>query len=382
MDNYFILKKYLNRIKIFKIYLFTYLFIEDNEYELPLNIKRITIKENLIKIINKNKINILIYQLDNIETIKKLNNQKNIKVIFYHHSSTFDWLYNNYTIFKSIYKAFFNSEFVLSIVPFESDYLFRKWGIKSILINNFMSYDFNTTIPSYLNSRNILMMGRGNSKKKRFSIGIQSMQYIINDIPTCELLIISNTKGINHLKHLVNNLNINNNVKFVGYYSSPEIFLKNASLNFFLSITEAFPLVLSETKIYGIPNILLGLDYIYISKDGTIMIYDDTPESVAKESIKILKNLNYRKKLGKMARNSMKKFKNELLLNIWIKVILSVFNGENFYRRLRNTQKLMTNNEAKNIINNQLKLLKLRDSFFINITLENFENYSYMENIK
>ena len=245
-----------------------------------------------------------------------------------------------------------------------------------------MTYDFNTTIPSNLYSNNILMIGRANSKNKRFSIGIQSMEYIINHLPECELQIISNTNKINSLKNLINNLNININVKFVGYLSSPDIFLKNASLHLFPSITEAFPLVLSETKIYGIPNILLGLDYINISKGGTIIIYDDSPESLAKESIKILKNLDYRKNLGKIARNSMRKFNNELLLKLWIKLILSIFNGENYYIKLRNTQKLISNNKAINIINNQLKLLKMRDPYFINITLEKFENYSYMENFK
>lgn len=43
-----ILIKYLNRINIFKIVLFINLFIEDNEYELPINIKRIRINKNLI----------------------------------------------------------------------------------------------------------------------------------------------------------------------------------------------------------------------------------------------------------------------------------------------------------------------------------------------
>ena len=377
-----ILIKYLNKINIFKIVLFTNLFIEDNEYELPKNTKRIRINKNLIKVLKKNKINILIYELDDIKIISKLNNQKNIKVIFYHHSSTFDWLYDNYTIFKTIYKEFLKSKFVISIVPFESDYLFRKWGINSILISNFMTYEFNNIIPSDLSSKTILMIGRGNSKKKRFSKGIQSMEYIINDIPECELQIISNITRINHLKYLVENLNIKKNVKFVGYISSPDISLKNASLNLFPSITEAFPLVLSETKIYGIPNILLGLDYIYISKGGTVIIYDDTPESLAKESIKILKNINYRKKLGIYARKSMKKFNNSLLLKLWTKLILSIYNGKNYFINLRNTHKLMSSKEAINLINNQLKLLKMRDPFFINLTSKNFENFSFMENIK
>ena len=81
------------------------------------------------------------------------------------------------------------------------------------------------------------------------------------------------------------------------------------------SISEAFPLVICETKIYGIPNVLLGLDYTTISEGGTIIIYDETPESLAKSSLDILKSYNIRKYLSIKARNSMKNYSNELLLN-------------------------------------------------------------------
>ena len=96
-----------------------------------------------------------------------LNALKNTKVIFYHHSSTFDLLYENYTLFKSIYKAFSFSKYVVSIVPFENDYLFKKWGIRSIFMNNFVTYEFILVIPSDLSSNIIIMLGREKKKKKK-----------------------------------------------------------------------------------------------------------------------------------------------------------------------------------------------------------------------
>ena len=66
-----LLIKYLYKINIFKIFLFTFKLIEEDEYIIPNNIKRFIIKNNLIKIINKNKIDILIYELDDIEEINK-----------------------------------------------------------------------------------------------------------------------------------------------------------------------------------------------------------------------------------------------------------------------------------------------------------------------
>jgi glycosyltransferase involved in cell wall biosynthesis len=164
------------------------------------------------------------------------------------------------------------------------------------------------------------MIGRGNAKKKRFHIGILSMEYIIKEIKDCELIVISNLLGISHLIYLTYNLNLQDFVKFIGYSSKPEIYFKNASLNFFPSVSESFGLVLSEANIHGIPSILLGLDYISIVNKGTVIVYDDSPESLSRESIKLLhnNNINYRKKLGKMVRENMKIFQNEIPLFFYI----------------------------------------------------------------
>ena len=43
-----------------------------------------------------------------------------------------------------------------------------------------------------------------------------------------------------------------------------------------------------------------------------------------------------KKKLGREARNSMKRFKNKLILRRWIKIILSIYKGKENYQKLRN----------------------------------------------
>lgn len=370
---------YLYNITIFNIYLFTRRIKEENEYILPEKIKRVLVNNDLINKIKKNKIDILIYQLSIHEEIKILNKLNKIKVIFYQHLGIFDWIYGNYSIFKSIYKDYIKSKYVVNIIPYENDYIFKKWGIRSILMNNFMTYDFERIIPSCLSTNRILMLGRGDAKKKRFKVGIQAMEYINKIIPQSELLIISDLTHINHLQILINNLNLEKNIQFLGYLASPEIYFKNSSLNLFPSISEAFPLVLCETKIYGIPNLLLGLDYTTISKEGTIIIQDETPESFAKEAIKILQYQEYRYNLGKKARISMKQFNNNLLSIKWIKLILSIYNGDIYYEKFRKLDKELTPLDFLDIIENQIELLKKRLPVFQNITIRDFENFSFME---
>ena len=378
-----ILVNYFNKINIFDVYLYTLSNKSDNEYKTPIDTKRIIIKNNLILKILENKIDILIYQLTNIKEINSLNNIKKIKVIFYLHSSIFYWIYgNDYNYFINLYKAYKNSKYVITLVPLENDYLFKKWGIKSILMNNFMTYDYYSVIPSDLSSKTILMIGRAGDKNKRFEIGIKAMKYIIKEIPESKIKIISSLSGTKKLKKLIRNLNLENNIIFVGYTMKPEKYFKDASLNIFPTLTEGFPMVLCETKIYGIPNILLGLNYVSISQGGTVIIYDDNPLTVAKESIKILKNDRYRKKLGKDARKSMKKYNNKLLIIKWIKLILSIYKGDYYFDLFRKKDKQMSNKKALNILNRQIKLIKMRLKRYKYIDIKKLENFTYLQTIK
>jgi glycosyltransferase involved in cell wall biosynthesis len=281
---------------------------------------------------------------------------------------------NRYDFIKNLYNSFKNSKYIISLIPFENDYLFKIWGINSILLNNFITYNYENIIPSDLSSKIILMVGRGDDKRKRFDLGIKAMKYIVDEIHDSEMKIISDTNGLGDLVNLVKKLKLENNVKFVGYTSNPEIYFKNASLHIFPSSTESFGLSLCETKIYGIPNILTGIDYVLPSEGGVINIYNDNPRNIAKEAIKILKNDKYRKELGNEARHSMRKFKNELTLKSWIEFILAVYKGEEYYQILIKKRQMISNKEAIYIIKRQINLLKKREPEFKNISFINILN--------
>jgi glycosyltransferase involved in cell wall biosynthesis len=361
-------------------------FEKESEYYIENDIIRISKKNftisNLIKEIRKKKIDILIFQHSNSKDIKILSNLTDIKTIFYQHQSFFFWLYKNYSNFKSIYEAYHSAKYIVSLIHLENDYIFRKWGIESIFMNNFISYNLKRVIPSDLSYKNIIMIGRADNKLKRFNLGIYAMEYIIQEIPGCEMKILSEAENVNRLFKMIEVLNLKNNVKFYGYTSTPEIFFKNVSLHLFPSISESFGLVLCETKIYSLPNIILGLDYISIYKGGTINIYDDRIETIANEAIKILIDDKYRKILGKSARKSIQILDNEILLEKWIKLILSVYFGNNYYQKLREEDKKISEDEAKKILDNQINLLRMRNSIYTNVTINNINNFTYMNNIE
>ena len=95
---------------------------------------------------------------------------------------------------------------------------------------------------------------------------------------------------------------------------------------------------------------------------------------MANNAIKILKNIRYRKKLGKEARKSMKKFNNNILFLKWVQLILSVYKGDEYFELLRNKRKKISDEEAIFIINSQVKFLQMRVPNLTNITFNEFVN--------
>ena len=121
-----ILINYFYKIKIFNLYLLTKIDKQEKEYLIPEETKRVVIKNslnNLNKIISLNKIDILIYNLNNETEINYLNKKKTPKIIYYQHSSFFYMIYSNYSSFLSLYKEYHNSKYVISLIPIESNYI-------------------------------------------------------------------------------------------------------------------------------------------------------------------------------------------------------------------------------------------------------------------
>ena len=163
------------------------------------------------------------------------------------HTCSFYWLYANFLSFKNIYRSYINSKYVISLIPFENDYLLKKWGINTILMYNFITYEYKNVIPSELKNQTILMIGRGDNKYKRFELGIFAMEYILVRFPKCQLKIISNITGTIELNLMSHNINLEKSINFVGYSSIPERYFSEASIHIFPTISESFGLALAET---------------------------------------------------------------------------------------------------------------------------------------
>ena len=148
------------------------------------------------------------------------------------------------------------------------------------------------------------MIGRI-SPEKQYELGIKSMPIIIKKFPDAILQIIGGfNKYTKSLKKLAQNLNVSNNVIFYESKQDLRPFYRNASLYFMTSSAESFSFVLSESKAYGLANIVTGKEYLVLTKKGSIVVKDNDYKQMAYEAIKLFSNITYLREQGKAARES------------------------------------------------------------------------------
>ena len=363
-----ILLNYLSKQNIFEIYLF---FNEDCKTEYKINNKIHKVKINIHspyilrrKLIDFN-IELLLYQFNDIKDIKmlnKLNELKDIRTLLINYSGFLYRIYNDdlYS-FNTLYKTYKDSKYIVSFISFENELLFKNWGINSIFMDVPLPVFYNNTFPSDLSSKTILMMGKGSEKMKRLDLGIKAMEYIVKVIPDCKMKIITDIYGKKKLKHLIKDLNLENNIIFEEYSLFNEKHFKNVSLHLVTSFAERSAMEICETKLYGIPNILVGLDYLSCSKGGVSILYDDNPKTIAEECINILKDEKYRKKMGKEAREIMKNYDVDSIADKWMRLILCIYLDETYYHKIREEDlELINLKDEEKTLNNQIDLLKKR----------------------
>jgi len=57
-------------------------------------------------------------------------------------------------------------------------------------------------------------------------------------------------------------------------------------------------------------------------------------------------------------------------------LILSIYNGDKFYNKLKEQEKQINESELINLLESQIKLLKKRNNNFYNISINDFKNFS------
>ena len=357
------------------------------DFKFNKKIKRLYVYHNwtlIRKAIKEEKIDFLI--INNVFDLGMIKEYKSfgVKVIGIFHGIYMSGMFNNDT---GIYKLWKNLDYLDAYIHINSDdyYFFKSYGFKrNIFIPNLYTFNPDEVPSSNLTNHNIMMLGRLNDKKKGVEYALKALKLIIEEVPDARLNMISSDSRLQEYKNLSRELNLTNNAFFSLYVENITKYFMNSSIFLFTSLTEAFPMALNEAKAYGLPCVTFDISYSIPFQSGVISVEMFDYKALARESIKLLKDYDYRIKKGKEAKLSLNKFKNEDTANLWTRLFYSLLKGDYEFQKFRmeTERKYFNEKLAKKHFIKQLEYVKIYNKNFKCHSLENFANLTYVNNIK
>jgi glycosyltransferase involved in cell wall biosynthesis len=253
-----------------------------------------------------------------------------------------------------------------------------------IFIPNLYTFEPSKIGSSNLTYNNIVMLGRQNDKIKGAIYAVKAMDLIVKEVPDAVLYIITSDSRIQFLKNLTADLNLTKNIKIVYHTYDISKYFFNSSIHMFTSLSEAFPMAMNEGKAHGLPIVAFDVPISNPYQTGVITVDSLDYVALAQESIKLLKDYNYRKRMGELSKLSLSKFSNEKTVELWEKLFQALREGKEKFRNLQKEveNKYYNKERAKKHIEKHFSDMKRYNSNFSCYTLENFTNSYYVSNIK
>ena len=358
------------------------------EYAYDKRIKRYVGEDNLtiIKNISKHE-NIDIFILQNFLGANTIKWYKSLgkKVIGMFHGVYMSNMFHNEPL---DYKNWLNFDLFDSFIFIAADdyYFYKNLGFKNeIYIPNLYTFDPNEIKESNLTTHNILMLGRLNDEIKGLKYAVQALYYIVKEVPDAKLTLVTSDYRVEFAKNLSRDLNISDNL-IINYhtYNISQHFW-NSSVHMYTSLTEAFPMAMNEAKAHGLPIVAFDVPFSPPYQKGVITVDLLDCKGLARETIKLLKDYNYRKKMGEISKLSLNQFSNEETVELWGKLFKSLLSEDkNDYRELQKEieNKYYNENIAKKHIEKHFNALLKYNKNFTCYTLDNFLDPDFIKNIK
>ena len=355
------------------------------EFSYEPEIKRFIAYNNYTLIKNLSKYeHIDIVVLQNVLSSSVIKFHKNLgqKVICMFHGVFMSSMYHNLVEHYKNWDQFDLCDSFIFIAP-DDYYFYKKLGFKNeIFIPNLYTFEPSEVISSNLTTKNIVILGRLNDLIKGVKYAIQAMFYIVKEVPDAMLYLVSSDSRVQFLKNLTRDLNLTNNIIFKGNtYNLTELFC-NSSVHMFTSLSEAFPMAMNEGKAHGVPIVGFDVPYSMPYQQGFIGVKLFDVEGLARETIKLLKDYDYRKRMGEAAKKSLDVVKNNETVELWGRLCDSLMdsNRDN-YRKLQDEieKKYYNEEKARQHLESQFNIL-LKGDF--NLTCHHFDNFTDINYIK
>ena len=358
------------------------------EFEYDSRIKRFVSNNNytIIQNITKNE-NIDIVVLQNVlsENVARFYQRLGQKVICMFHGVFLSTIIHNIIEHYKLWNQFDSCDSFIFIAA-DDYYIYKNLGFKNeIFMPNLYTFEPSEIKSSNLTNKNIVILGRLNDEIKGIIYAIQSMYYIIKEVPDAIMNLYSSDSRIQFLRNLTRDLNLTKNVIFKSSVSNVSLAFYENSIHMFTSLSEAFPMAMNEGKAHGLPIVGFEVPYSLPYQQGFIGVEMFDVKGLARETVKLLKDYNYRKKMGEIAKKSLDVFKNNETVELWGKLCDSLMSEDrNDYRKFQKEieDKYYDEKKAREHLEGQFNIFLNRN---INLTCHKFENFldiNYLKNIK
>ena len=188
---------------------------------------------------------------------------------------------------------------------------YRGLGIRVTYMPNPVDLSVGREKMASLDSFSMLWMGRI-SEEQNPAAAVEIAARVIKEVPEAELLIVG--KGdealTGQLKNRIAELHMEEKILLCGFQKDVERFYQSAAVCISTSRVEGFPCTNIESRLYGLPSVCFALPYVelYKTDQGLITVPEGDVEGAAKAVISLLKDDEYRKKMGQDARKLVEQF--------------------------------------------------------------------------
>ena len=231
---------------------------------------------------------------------------------------------------------------VITVLSRADEVFLRLMGANAVYVPNIIdNYE-----PFEKLGNEVLWLGRLELSSKQYIDLIKIASVVKETIPDVKFLVAcaGDERPMEVIRENIEIFGVEDNVELVPFITDVERYYKRARVHLVTSVTESFPMTITESKSFGIPLVLYDLPHLELLKDGKgyISVPQNDVFSAADAIIKILTDDDYCRQLSAEAAESIVKFKEFDFEKVWGDIIGRVASGSAEFEKSQINEKEMS----------------------------------------
>ena len=217
-----------------------------------------------------------------------------------------------------IFTKFYDLADVMTNLSYKNKiYLDNVQKLPVVYMPNVLTFDPAAIEPNSLDELNIVFIGRFEEGKNLLFL-LNAFKIVLESVPEAKLYLVGDGSLKEEIVAKIHQLSIQDSVIITGYTTDVEQYYQKASIHVLPSLFEGLPMVWLEAKAYGVPSVVFRMDSVELSyHKGAIIVEQNDLSGFTQAIIKLLKDKQYRKEMGREAKESLEYFTTENTINKW-----------------------------------------------------------------